>query len=310
MSKNVIDIQNLNKTYENYQAVSALSFSVEESTCFGMLGPNGAGKTTTMKTIYGKAKRDLTPETQVRIFNLDPLRHELQIKYLSGLVPQEDNLDAELSVQENLLIYSKFYALPRKQAETRIEELLHFMDLVDKKKAKIRELSGGMKRRLVIARALINNPKLLLMDEPTTGLDPQVRHVIWNKIRQLKKDGVTILLTTHYMDEAFQVCDKIMIMDKGKKILEGAPHDLLEQNIEKFVLEIKNFTASPNEKKLFDHPHIRFEEAHGTLFFYSSHFDLLKNLAQTLNLKNYFIRQSHLEDLFLKITGRELNDVQ
>lgn len=310
MSAEVIHIENLYKTYEDKKAVNGLSFKVKESTCFGLLGPNGAGKTTTMKMIYGKAKRDSVAETQIKIFGYDPLFDELKIKYLSGLVPQEDNLDAELSVRENLLVYSRFYAIPRKAAEARIDELLDFMDLNDKKNSKIRELSGGMKRRLVIARALINNPKLLLLDEPTTGLDPQVRHLIWNKIRQLKKEGVTILLTTHYMDEAFQVCDQIMIMDSGRKILEGNPHGLLSKNIEKYVLEIRNKSECVKGVCNYNDPDIRLDDAHETLFIYSNHFEKLKKLAEAMDVSNYFLRQSTLEDVFLKATGRELNELQ
>lgn len=310
MNGKAVFIQNLFKTYGDKKAVDNLSFEVPKGCCFGILGPNGAGKTTTMKMIYGKALRDKHTETRVQIFGLDPEKHELETKYLTGLVPQEDNLDAELSVFNNLLIYSKFYGIPKKEAEIKINQLIDFMDLQEKMDCRIRDLSGGMKRRLVIARALLNSPKLLILDEPTTGLDPQVRHLIWNKIRQLKKEGVTVLITTHYMDEAFQVCDKIMIMDNGKKIIEGRPHELLASHIEKYVLEIRNKEESSNLSVLKANRNFRVDETQETVFVYSDSLDQLKSAAAEMDLANCYLRQSNLEDLFLKSTGRELNDAQ
>jgi lipooligosaccharide transport system ATP-binding protein len=201
----VININNISKSFGKVRAVQNLSFSVEEGSCFGFLGPNGAGKTTVMKIIYGKCTREKNSDDTMDIFGYDPAKNELAIKYLSGVVQQEDNLDDELNVAQNLMIYSKFYNMPVKEARERIEYLLDFFELSDKTKSKIKELSGGMKRRLVIARALLNSPRLLILDEPTTGLDPQVRHLIWEKIRQLQKQQTTVLLTTHYMEEAFRL---------------------------------------------------------------------------------------------------------
>ena len=221
----VINVKNIYKAYNDVKAVNNLSFQVNPSTCFGLLGPNGAGKTTMMKMIYGKATRTKNPDSRIEVFGFDPEKDELKIKQISGVVPQDNNLDEELDVYLNLIVYSKFYHIPLKIAKERINYLLEFMELNDKKHAKIRELSGGMKRRLIIARALINNPKLLILDEPTTGLDPQVRHLIWDRLRYLIKNGTTILLTTHYMEEAFQICDKILIMDHGKKVMEGNPNN-------------------------------------------------------------------------------------
>ena len=211
----VINVRNISKSFGKILAVRDLSFSVESGGCFGFLGPNGAGKTTVMKIIYGKCTRDKNPDSRMDIFGYDPATNELAIKYLSGVVQQEDNLDDELNVIQNLMIYSHFYNMPVKDARGRIEYLLDFLELTEKSKSKIKDLSGGMKRRLVIARALLNSPRLLILDEPTTGLDPQVRHLIWDKIRQLQKKDTTVLLTTHYMEEAFQLCDRLLIMHKG-----------------------------------------------------------------------------------------------
>ncbi len=233
----------MRKTYGALTAVKSLSFSVAASTCYGLLGPNGAGKTTMLKMIYAKCLRDRDQASVISVFGYDPAANELAIKALSGVVPQEDNLDAELSVLQNLRVYAKLYGLPRGVADRRIDELLSFMELGEKRLVKIRELSGGMKRRLIIARALLNQPRLLILDEPTTGLDPQVRHLIWDKLHQLKREGLTILLTTHYMEEAFQICDRVLIMHKGDKLMEGSPHTLVEGNIERFVLEVRGREA-------------------------------------------------------------------
>lgn len=306
----VIAVKNLGKTFGKVCAVCGLSFEVEAGTCFGLLGPNGAGKTTMMKMIYGKALRDKSCAGTIEIFGYDPARDELAIKYLSGVVPQENNLDDELNVVQNLMIYSKFYSLPARVARERIGSLLDFLELSDKVKAKIKELSGGMKRRLVIARALLNDPRLLILDEPTTGLDPQVRHLIWGKLRQLRAQGTTILLTTHYMEEAFQICDTVLIMDKGRKVLEDNPRSLPEANIEPYVLEVPTTggTAIFAEEHLPDA--VRVDRAEGTVRFYAEDLTQLKGLADKLSGNNYYLRQSTFEDVFLKATGRALNEKQ
>jgi len=313
MGKNVIQIKNVFKNYGDFTAVNDISFDVEESSCYGFLGPNGAGKTTLMNIIYGRARRDLKKKSVVDIFGYDPQHNELEIKYLAGVVPQENNLDEELNVMENLVIYSKFYNIPAAKSAKTLEPLLDFMELGDKKKVRIRELSGGMKRRLIIARALIHKPRLLILDEPTTGLDPQVRHTIWEKLRQLKNDGTTILLTTHYMEEAFQICDKILIMDKGKKILEGEPRDLLNTRIESYVLEMtdKNCRQGTDSiSGLIDEKNVRKDEAGGITFLYSNSFEHLKKISECLMPGGFYLRQTTLEDLFLRITGRHLNEKQ
>jgi lipooligosaccharide transport system ATP-binding protein len=305
----VIKVENLSKSFRDVKALENLSFSVEEGSCYGFLGPNGAGKTTAMKIIYGKCTRDEDHECKVNIFGYDPAQEELSIKFLSGVVQQEDNLDDELNVVQNLMIYSKFYNMQASEAKKRIDYLLDFFELSEKSKSKIRELSGGMKRRLVIARALLNQPKLLILDEPTTGLDPQVRHLIWEKIRQLQKQGTTVLLTTHYMEEAFQLCDHVLIMHKGRKVMEGRPADLVELNIEKFVLEILNVQLISAECRDRKAENIRVEESQAMMRYYSSDINVLKEFANScLESGNYLIRQTNLEDVFLHATGRQLND--
>lgn len=305
----VISLHNINKCFGAFRAVKDLNFSVPQSVCFGLLGPNGAGKTTTMKMIYGVSNRDNEPEGSMSVFGFDPQVDSLSIKYLSGVVPQENNLDEELNVEENLRVFARFYNIPSKVATKRITELLNFMELTDKHRARIKELSGGMKRRLIIARALLNNPKLLILDEPTTGLDPQVRHLIWEKLRNLKNQGMTILLTTHYMDEAFQICDRIIIMNKGEKILEGNPHELVNENIEPFVLEVNSRNSFLKIKGLV-HQNARADESTDVVRVYSKEQSVLKELSKNLNPGEFYLRQSNLEDLFLKTTGSTLNALQ
>ncbi len=307
----VIEVKNVSKNFGRVCAVCDLSFAVEEGSCFGLLGPNGAGKTTMMMMLYGRSRRNRPSDGSIHVFGHDPARDELAIKYLSGVVPQENNLDEELNVIQNLMIYSKFYGLPGKLARARIETLLDFLELSEKLEAKIRELSGGMQRRLVIARALLNNPRLLILDEPTTGLDPQVRHLIWDKLRQLRVQGTTILLTTHYMEEAFQICDRVLIMDKGRKVLEDSPQRLLAENIEAYVLEVP-LTNGELAVREADLPGgVRPDRAAGTMRFYAANIDDLKGVADQLaEGSQYLLRQSTLEDVFLKATGRALNEQQ
>ena len=311
MSEKAIKIRNLVKSYGSLMAVDKLDFDVNRAECFGLLGPNGAGKTTTMKVIYGKAEPTPNQDTVIDIFGCHPRQDALKIKSFSGIVPQQDNLDTELNVTDNLLVYARFYGIKSAEARRRIVELLDFMELQDKAWVKIRELSGGMQRRLTIARALLNKPKLLILDEPTTGLDPQVRHLIWDKIRELKETGVTVLLTTHYMEEAFQICDRILIMDNGKKILEGQPIKLLADNLEKYVMEVYSTNNHSITTSFWDEwTGIRYESYQDTMFVYSNDADKLSGLAENLRISNYHIRQANLEDLFLKVTGRGLNELQ
>lgn len=311
MSERAITVKHLNKSFGALKAVDNLEFHVEQAECFGLLGPNGAGKTTSMKILYGKTEPDRHPDTVIDLFGCHPDREALTIKTFSAIVPQQDNLDQELNVTDNLLVYSKFYGIPEPEARKRIEELLAFMELQEKAKANVRELSGGMQRRLTIARALLNNPRILILDEPTTGLDPQVRHLIWNKLRELKEQGVTILLTTHYMEEAFQICDRLIVMDKGRKILEGNPRSLLKENLERFVMEVygvKGQNAGLGE--CIAGTGLRHETHMDTLFVFSDEQDRLTRLGESLQDVDFYIRHSNLEDLFLKVTGRSLNELQ
>jgi len=313
MAKNAIEVDRIFKTYpDGTAAVNDVSFRIPEGTCFGFLGPNGAGKTTLMKMLYGMVRRDRKEETRVSVFGFDPVHDELAIKHLAGVVPQDNNLDAEVNVFANLFIYSKFYGLSSKEARPRIAELLDFMELKEKSKAKINDLSGGMKRRLVIARALLNRPRLLILDEPTTGLDPQVRQVIWDKVRSLKKEGVTVLLTTHYMEEAYQIADSIIIMDKGTRVIEGAPRALLSKGIESWVMEVLDpetmGTETFSEGRLG--PGVRREDGDSRAQFFSDHLEILRELASHLPSGATHVRPTNLEDLFLRATGRQLNEVQ
>jgi lipooligosaccharide transport system ATP-binding protein len=303
----VIEAAHIHKSYGRVKAVKDMSFNLPQAVCLGFLGPNGAGKTTMMNLMYGRAVRDTHPESTLKVFGHDPAENELEIKYLSGVVPQENNLDVELNVRQNLLIYSKFYGIPKAEANARIDTLLDFMELSEKTDAKIRELSGGMKRRLIIVRALLNNPRLLILDEPTTGLDPQVRHLIWDKIRRLKTTGTTILLTTHYMEEAFQIADRIIIMNQGEQLIEGNPKALIESHIERYVLEVRN----PERFVQIDQfvtDGVRKDSSAGVVLFYSNDAKALKLLAQRLSPGDYFHRETNLEDLFLKLTGRDLHE--
>jgi lipooligosaccharide transport system ATP-binding protein len=303
----VIIVSDVSKTYGELVAVDHLSFSVGRSACVGLLGPNGAGKTTMMKMIYAKCLRDKDPDSSISVFGRDPVREELDIKFLSGVVPQEDNLDEELNVWQNLWVYGKLYGMTRAAATARIGELLDFMELGEKRRVKIKELSGGMKRRLIIARALLGSPHLLILDEPTTGLDPQVRHLIWDKLLQLKREGLTILLTTHYMEEAFQICDSVLIMHKGRKVMEGAPRELVRTKIERFVLELRGGEAGPRAELPPDGA-VRVDAARGGTRYYSNQNSALQELAGRLGADQYHIRETNLEDLFLQATGSSLDD--
>jgi len=298
-----IVVQNVTKTYSGgFEAVKGINFEVETGEFFGLLGPNGAGKSSLMRMLYNKSERSAG---SIEVLGYDPAQNELEIKFLSGIVPQDDNLDVDLDVVTNLKVYARFYGLKAKAARARIDELLDFLELSEKKESKIRELSGGMRRRLIIARALLNDPKLLILDEPTTGLDPQVRHLIWDKLRLLKKQGLTLMLTTHYMEEAFQLCDRLAIIDHGVKVLEGKPIDLVKSHIEAYVLEIIQREASA--ALTYSGP-VRRETIQDRVLFFSDSAAELETIASALHPGDFYLRQSNLEDVFLKTTGRSLHD--
>ncbi len=302
-----VSISNIKKSYDDFIAVHDMSFSINKAECFGLLGPNGAGKTTMMKMLYGRIASDTG---SIRVFGLDPWHDGLSVRNLTGVVPQDDNLDTDLDVSDNLRLYAGFYGIRGKSASKRIDELLGFMELGEKRKGKIRELSGGMKRRLVIARALLNSPKFLILDEPTTGLDPQVRHLIWDKLRSLRDEGMTILLTTHYMEEASQICDRVIIMDKGRAMIEGNPAKLVSENIERFVLETQCNEAAERITAQPDAAPLRRDDSRNPPLFYGNDISLMSKMSEIVGRTGSILRQSNLEDLFLKTTGRTLNEHQ
>jgi len=303
----VILFENVHKSYRDVKAVDGISFDVMPSICFGLLGRNGAGKSTIMRILYRKAERDASPRATVSVFGLDPERSELAIKCRSGVVPQDDNLDEELDVTQNLNVFARLYGMAAARAKQRIAELLDFMELSEKSRANIRELSGGMKRRLVIVRALLHEPRLLILDEPTTGLDPQVRHTIWEKLRQLKRGGLTIVLTTHYMEEAFQLCDDVLIIEKGQAVLRGHPKHLVEHHIEPYVLELTDATLAPRAIERLPKGSARVEQSNGAVRIYAADYAALTAAADQLPPGDHHLRPSNLEDVFLKATGRRLD---
>ena len=299
---------NLKKSYGSFEAVKGVDFEVHRGECFGFLGPNGAGKTTTMKMIYAAA---VPTDGELRVAGLDVRSAEREVKRRIGVVPQENNLDEDLKVKENLLVYGRYFDLPRKLVRRRAEELLEFVQLSNKAGAKVEELSGGMKRRLLIARALINDPDLVVLDEPTTGLDPQARHLVWDKLRQLAGEGKTLVLTTHYMDEAAQLCDRLCIMESGRIIAEDAPRALISEHVSPEVLE---FRASPEglEKlaPIVESAADDVDRVGDTLLVYASDAEAVTRRVREsgVEVRNTLHRQASLEDVFLKLTGRRLVD--
>ena len=297
----------LEKSYGNFEAVKGVDFRVFGGECFGFLGPNGAGKTTTMKMIYGAV---VPTGGELEVTGLDVRGHEREIKRRIGVVPQEDNLDEELRVRENLLIYGRYYDLPRKTILRRADELLDFMQLSEKVDARVEELSGGMKRRLLIARALINDPELVVLDEPTTGLDPQARHLVWDRLRALTAEGKTLVLTTHYMEEAARLCDRLVIMEGGLIIAEGTPKELIEEHVSPQVLEFRASPEALDELLPLVEPAADAVERTGgeALLAYTNDADGLSKRvrASGVEVENTVYRQAGLEDVFLRLTGRSL----
>ena len=302
-----VEAKNLRKTFDQIEAVRGINFAVRRGECFGFLGPNGAGKTTTMRMIGC-----VSPATagSFHVFGLDPRAHLRKIKNRIGVVPQESNLDEALPVEENLTVYARFFNIPTTIARQHADELLRFMELTEKRNSKVTDLSGGMKRRLLISRALMSDPELLILDEPTTGLDPQARHLVWDKMFELKKRGVTQIVTTHYMDEAQQLCDRIVIMDGGLIMEEGNPNELIQKQIGKEVLEIR-LPENIIERIPKDDPLIRgFDTYRDLLLLYSDKADALLNKMKSSGIETDYamVRRSSLEDVFLKLTGRRLTE--
>lgn len=303
----VIEAQNLVKTFNGFTAVAGVSFSVKKGECFGFLGPNGAGKTTTLRMIYGMSP----PRSgSLSVLGFDAFTRMAEIKSRIGVVPQDNNLDPDLNVLENLLLYAMYFDVPKKEAQSRAQELLGFVNLWDKRAEKVDKLSGGMKRRLIIARALINQPQLLILDEPTTGLDPQSRHLLWEKLRELKSQGITQLLTTHYMEEAYQLCDRIIIMDQGKIIEEGNPRTLVEEKVTKEVIEL-SLPQEAHEKILgqLKSGLKDWESLQETLLLYPMEVEAtISRIKEVCPPCEMTLRQGNLEDLFLRAAGRRINE--
>ena len=300
----VISARGLSKQFGGQQAVNGIAFDIYPGRCFGFVGPNGAGKTTTLRMTMG-----LTPMSggTLSVFGLPVSGNAPAIRARVGIVPQADNLDPDFTVEENLYMYAAYFGLARGQVKTRIEGLLAFVSLTDRRAAKTNTLSGGLQRRLTIARALINDPELVVLDEPTTGLDPQARHVIWGRLSELKARGKTLLLTTHYMEEAERLCDELVIMDQGRILAQGSPRDLIEQHVEREVIEMRGGEGAAF-LQLAESSGCRVERMGSSIYCYSQEFaPLIETLKGRHDLK-YVHRPAGLEDVFLRLTGRELRD--
>ena len=306
MPESLIRARGLTKKFGDFTAVDAIDFDVAKGESFGLLGPNGAGKSTTMRIIAATSQR--TSGT-ITVLDRDPEEHGPQIRAHLGVVPQQDNLDGELTVTENLFIYGRYFGLSKKFVRAKIEDLLEFAQLEEKRNAKVDALSGGMKRRLTIARALVSEPDILMLDEPTTGLDPQARHILWDRLFRLKEVGVTLVLTTHFMDEAEQLCDRLVVMDKGKIMAEGSPAELIKTYSTKEVLEVRfgserNKEVAPTLREMCP----RIEELPDRILLYVEDGEALLEeiVAKKLHPTTSLVRRSSLEDVFLRLTGRSL----
>ena len=306
MSENLIEVRGLTKKFGDFVAVNGIDFHVRRSESFGFLGPNGAGKSTTMRILAATSRRT---SGEVSVLGKDPEVNGPQIRAHLGVVPQEGNLDSQLTVTENLYIYGRYFGLSSKFIRSKINDLLEFAQLEEKRDVKVEALSGGMKRRLIIARSLVSEPDILILDEPTTGLDPQARHILWDRLFRLKEDGMTLLITTHYMDEAEQLCDRLIVMDKGSIMSEGSPAELIKRYSTKEVLEVRfgsdrNADMAPVMEKLCD----RIEVLPDRILLYTEDAEaVLENIVGAGHHPNTsLVRRSSLEDVFLRLTGRSL----
>jgi len=303
----LVEARSLTKQFDDFVAVDGIDFEVRPGEVFGFLGPNGAGKSSTMRMIGC-----VSPATGgvLRVLGADPARDGPRIRARLGVVPQEDNLDTELSVLDNLVIYGRYFGIAKPLLRQRAAELLDFVQLTDRADSKVDPLSGGMKRRLTIARALVNEPELLLLDEPTTGLDPQARHLVWERLYRLKSEGVTQVLTTHYMDEAERLCDRLVIMDGGRIVDEGSPSDLIGRHVTKEVVELRLAPDAPEVEALASirATGVRSETVADRMLIYADDGDALvaKLLDDGLRPESVLVRRSTLEDVFLTLTGRTL----
>ncbi|NLF03628.1 MAG: ATP-binding cassette domain-containing protein [Actinomycetales bacterium] len=306
MSQPVVHAQSLTKKYGDFTAVDGIDFEVAPGESFGLLGPNGAGKSTTMRMVGAVSSRT---GGDLSVLGLDPDTHGPQIRAQLGVVPQEDNLDAELKVRDNLIVYGRYFGLSRAVCAARADELLDFAQLTEKAQAKVDDLSGGMKRRLTIARALINTPRVLMLDEPTTGLDPQARHVLWDRLFRLKEQGTTLVVTTHYMDEAEQLCDRLVVVDHGRIMAEGSPAALIREHSSREVVELR-FGSTRNAAVAAELEGVgdRIEVLPDRILIYTpSGEDALEHVSRAgLHPTTSLVRRASLEDVFLRLTGRSL----
>jgi lipooligosaccharide transport system ATP-binding protein len=306
MADPLVSARSLTKRFGDFTAVDAIDFDVYPGESFGFLGPNGAGKSSTMKMIGAVSP---VSDGTLAVLGMDPDAQGPLIRARLGVVPQEDNLDEELSVYENLLIYGRYFGMTREVIDRRVAELLAFAQLEERRNSRVEPLSGGMKRRLTIARGLINEPDLLLLDEPTTGLDPQARHLLWDRLYRLKQQGVTLIITTHYMDEAEQLCDRLVIMDKGRIVAEGSPRQLIEQYSTREVLELR-FPVGLQEEMIghLDGLAKRSEVLPDRVLLYTDDADRVaaEVAAREVAIESTVSRRSTLEDVFLRLTGRSL----
>ena len=308
MTQPLVEARGLTKRFGDLVAVDAIDFQVHPGEVFGFLGPNGAGKSSTMRMIGAVSP---VTEGHLQVLGMDPARSGPAIRARLGVVPQENNLDEELSVYENLLIYGRYFGLPRRHIDERVKELLAFAQLEERRHSKVEPLSGGMKRRLTIARGLINRPELLILDEPTTGLDPQARHLLWDRLYRLKRQGVTQIITTHYMDEAEQLCDRLVIMDKGRIVAEGSPPDLIRSHSSREVLELRFPVGTQDEYAgILDGMARRVEVLPDRILLYTEDADraMADVAGRGLAPESTVTRRSTLEDVFLRLTGRTLVD--
>jgi lipooligosaccharide transport system ATP-binding protein len=309
MSEPLVEARDLTKMFGGFTAVDSVDFSIALGESFGFLGPNGAGKTSTMRMIAA-----VSPITSgsLRVLDLDPESDGAEIRARIGVVPQEDNLDMELTVAENLYIYGRYFDLPKTVINERITELLDFAQLTERRDSTVEYLSGGMKRRLTIARALINQPEMLLLDEPTTGLDPQARHVLWDRLYRLKQQGVTLIITTHYMDEAEQLCDRLVVMDQAEIVAEGSPLELIERHSTPEVVELRFPVGTEVVEDRFSELAERIEVLPDRVLLYTRSADATVRHADLRALdpepETILVRRSSMEDVFLHLTGRTLVD--
>ncbi|MHB0928593.1 MAG: ABC transporter ATP-binding protein [Candidatus Nanopelagicales bacterium] len=304
----MIRAQGLTKRYGDFTAVDSIDFAVRRGESFGLLGPNGAGKSTTMRMIAATTRRS---SGELEILGKDPNRSGPEIRAHLGVVPQEGNLDTELTCAENLYIYGRYFGLAKGYLKLKVEELLQFAQLEEKRNVKVDELSGGMKRRLTIARALVNEPEVLLLDEPTTGLDPQARHILWDRLFRLREQGVTLVTTTHFMDEAEQLCERLIVMDRGRIMAEGAPQQLIREHSTREVLELR-FGSQRNAEVAAAIADVgSYQEAlPDRILVYAEDGEqaLREILSRGFDPLTSLVRRSSLEDVFLRLTGRTLVD--